>query len=98
MQKLVAPDDDVERYRKERIDNAEGSSLTATELYMDYCAWCEEQQKEPLALPTFGRELGELGVPKAKIAGRVRYIGIALRAETQTDEEKRPPGSIVQAA
>lgn len=98
MQKLVAPDDDVERYRKERIDHAEGSSLTATELYMDYCAWCEEQQKEPLALPTFGRELGELGVPKAKIAGRVRYIGIALRAEPQTDEEKRPPGSIIQAA
>jgi hypothetical protein len=98
VQKLVAPDDDVERYRKERIDQAEGSSLTATELYMDYCAWCEEQQKEPLALPTFGRELGELGVPKAKIAGRVRYIGIALKAEPPIEEERRPPGAVTQAA
>lgn len=98
VQKLVAPDDDVERYRKERIENAEGSSLTATELYMDYCAWCEEQQKEPLALPTFGRELGELGVPKAKIAGRVRYIGIALKPLDHEEEERRPPGPSQVAA
>jgi len=98
VQKLVAPDDDVERYRKERIEYAEGSSLTATELYMDYCAWCEDHQKEPLALPTFGRELGELGVPKAKIAGRVRYIGIALKAGQVTEEERRLPGPASQAA
>ena len=56
-------------------------------------AWCEEQQKEPLALPTFGREFGELGVQKAKIAGRVRYIGIALRsgAEQEGDNEDTSP-------
>lgn len=96
--RLVAPDDDVERYRKERIEHADGSSLTATELYMDYCAWCEEQQKEPLALPTFGRELGELGVPKAKIAGRVRYIGIALKGAPPIEEERRTPLAATAAA
>jgi hypothetical protein len=32
-----------------------------------------------LALPTFGRDFGELGVQKAKIGGRIRFIGIALK-------------------
>lgn len=96
--KMVAPETDVERFYKERIDAQDGSSLTATGLYEDYCAWCEEQEKEPLALPTFGREFGELGVQKAKIAGRVRYIGIALRSGATTEEETKTPLPIVQAA
>ncbi len=96
--KLLAPETDVERFYKERIDAQDGSSLTATGLYEDYCAWCEERQKEPLALPTFGREFGELGVQKAKIAGRVRYIGIALRSGAEHEEDKKPPLPIVQAA
>lgn len=73
---LVAPETDVERFHKERIVAAEGNSLTATELYEEYCDWCEDEAKEPMALPTFGRQFGELGVQKAKIAGRIRYIGI----------------------
>ncbi|MDX2156107.1 MAG: hypothetical protein SFW09_06310 [Hyphomicrobiaceae bacterium] len=91
VQKLVAPETDVERFKKERIDTTDGSSLTATALYEDYCAWCEEQDKEPLALPTFGREFGELGVQKAKIAGRVRYIGVSLKSGHALDEERRVP-------
>jgi hypothetical protein len=91
VQKLVAPETDVERFYKERIETTDGSSLTATTLYEDYCAWCEEQDKEPLALPTFGREFGELGVQKAKIAGRVRYIGVALKSGQVPDEERRLP-------
>ena len=96
--KMVAPETDVERFYKERIDAQDGSSLTATGLYEDYCAWCEEQQKEPLALPTFGREFGELGVQKAKIAGRVRYIGIALRSGAEQEGDNKIPLPIVQAA
>ena len=96
--KLIAPETDVERFYKERIDAQDGSSLTATGLYEDYCAWCEEQQKEPLALPTFGREFGELGVQKAKIAGRVRYIGIALRSGAEQEGDNKIPLPIVQAA
>ncbi len=90
-QRLIAPENDVERFYKERIETQDGSSLTATSLYEDYCAWCEEQQKEPLALPTFGREFGELGVQKARIAGRVRYIGIALKSAGELEEDKKPP-------
>ena len=90
-QRLIAPENDVERFYKERIETQDGSSLTATSLYEDYCAWCEDQQKEPLALPTFGREFGELGVQKARIAGRVRYIGIALKSAGELEEDKKPP-------
>ena len=93
-QRLIAPETDVERFYKERIETQDGSSLTATSLYEDYCAWCEEQQKEPLALPTFGREFGELGVQKARIAGRVRYIGIALKSAGELEEDKKLPASI----
>jgi phage/plasmid-associated DNA primase len=87
----------VERFYKERIETQDGSSLTATSLYEDYCAWCEEQQKEPLALPTFGREFGELGVQKARIAGRVRYIGIALKSAGLEEDKKLPALGTVAA-
>ena len=97
-QRLIAPETDVERFYKERIETQDGSSLTATSLYEDYCAWCEEQQKEPLALPTFGREFGELGVQKARIAGRVRYIGIALKSAVELEEDKKLTAFGVQAA
>jgi hypothetical protein len=97
-QRLIAPENDVERFYKERIETQDGSSLTATSLYEDYCAWCEEQQKEPLALPTFGREFGELGVQKARIAGRVRYIGIALKSAGELEEDKKLTAPSVQAA
>ena len=97
-QRLIAPETDVERFYKERIETQDGSSLTATSLYEDYCAWCEEQQKEPLALPTFGREFGELGVQKARIAGRVRYIGIALKSAGELEEDKKLTALGAQAA
>lgn len=96
--KLVAPENDVQLFYKERIETQDGSSLTATALYEDYCEWCEELKKEPLALPTFGREFGELGVQKAKIAGRVRYIGIALKSGMEHEEDKKPPVFDVKAA
>jgi hypothetical protein len=88
---LTAPETDVERFYKERIEASDGTSLTATTLYEDYCAWCEEQSKEPLALPTFGREFGDLGVQKAKIAGRVRYIGIGLKSGLADEEGTKSP-------
>jgi len=97
-QRLIAPENDVERFYKERIETQDGSSLTATSLYEDYCAWCEDQQKEPLALPTFGREFGELGVQKARIAGRVRYIGIALKSAGELEEDKKLTVPSVKAA
>jgi hypothetical protein len=97
-QRLVAPENDVQRYYKEKVDTQDGSSVTATSLYEDYCAWCETLDKEPLALPTFSREFGELGIQKGKIAGRVRYIGIALRSGREDEEDKKPPVFGIKAA
>jgi hypothetical protein len=94
----VAPETDVERFYKERITTADRSNVTATTLYEDYCGWCEEQEKEPLALPSFGREFGELGVQKVKIAGRVRYNGIALRSELDQEHRKKQQERITKAA
>jgi hypothetical protein len=96
--KLLPPEDDVQRFYKERIETQDGSSLTATSLYEDYCEWCEDNKKEPLALPTFGRDFGELGVHKAKIAGRVRYIGIALKSGQGAEEDKKLTVPQVEAA
>jgi hypothetical protein len=97
-QRLIAPETDVERFYKERTDTQDGSSLTATSLYEDYCAWCEEQHKEPLALPTFGREFGELGVEKQRIAGRIRYLRIALKSDRELEEDKKLPALGAKAA
>jgi hypothetical protein len=99
--KLVAPETDVERFYKERIERQDGSSMTATTLYQDYSAWCEEQEKEPLTLSTFGREFGELGVRKAKIGGSVRYSGIALKSGMELGEDredKKLPALVSRAA
>src|SRR5690606_16898963 len=69
--RLVAPESDVERFFKERVDKKANSSVTGSELYEDYCAWCEELNKEPLALSIFGRQFSELdGVQKARVAGK----------------------------
>lgn len=97
-QRLVAPENDVERYYKERIESKDGSTVTATEMYEDYCAWCESKQKEPLALPTFGRQFGDLGIQKSRIAGRTRYIGIALKSGMELEEDKKLTALGVKAA
>jgi hypothetical protein len=98
-QRMVAPESDVERFQKEKIESEDGATITATELYDSYCQWCDEQDKEPLALPTFSREFGELkGIRKAKIAGRVRYLGIAVHGPTETTEDKKSPVPVHRAA
>jgi hypothetical protein len=77
-QPIEAPKSDVELFFHERIGREEGSSVMALTLYDDYCAWCEARNKQPLGLPIFNRQFGELGVQKAKIAGRIRWLGVRL--------------------
>jgi hypothetical protein len=85
----IAPETNTERFYRENIEVQDGSSVTATQLYEDYCSWCEAKNKEPSALPSFAREFAELGVKKEKVAGRVRYIGIALKSDLE--EATKPP-------
>ena len=84
--KLLVPETDVQRFYRENIEVQDGSSVTATQLYEDYCSWCDTKNKEPSALPSFAREFADLGVKKEKVAGRVRYIGIALKSDLALEE------------
>ncbi len=79
--RLVAPENDVERFYREGIETKDGSTLTVASIYEEYLVWCESQNKEPLALPIFAKEFRELGVKREKIAGKVHYRGIALKKD-----------------
>lgn len=92
------PDSDVQRFYRERVTGQEGSSVTAQDLYEDYCVWCEEQDKEPFAAPRVSREIKELGVRKERIGGRIRYIGISLRSTQEKKGDPRRAASITRAA
>ena len=95
----AVPDSDVQRFYRERVVAAsENSSLTSTELYEEYCRWCEDNEKEPFAHPRVTREIGELGVKKERIGKRTRYFGIALRSESKRQEDKKLPTLLPRAA
>lgn len=94
----LAPEDDVQRFYRERVIPEAGHTVSFTTLYGDYCDWCDELGKEPLAQPTFGREFAEFGVLKQKKKDGVRYIGIALRADAEQEEDKKLPASVDKAA
>ncbi len=79
----LLPDSDVQRFYREQVLASDGASINLTDLYGAYCAWSEEQEKEPLAMPTFSREFKALGVRKEKMGGRVRYFDIAVRASRE---------------
>ena len=94
---LVAPDEaelpyektDVEMYFDERVEESKESSVTALALFEDYCNWCDQKDKTPVSLPIFGRQFADLGVQKAKIGGRIRYIGIRLLDEEDAEAENQ---------
>ncbi len=97
--KPMVPDSDVQRFYRERVIAAsENSSLTSTELYEEYCAWCEENDKVPFAHPRVTREIGELGVKKERIGKRTRYFGIALKSATEQEGKTKLPASLPKAA
>ena len=79
------PKTDIELYFDERVAKEAGASVTALALYDDYCQWCEAKGKQPLGLPIFTRKFGDLGVQKAKVAGRIRYMDVKLLFDAQDD-------------
>ena len=87
---IGVPDNDVQRFMKERIVADKNSDVVSLDVYEDYCRWCEEQGKSALALPSFGREFGKL-CDKKKIGGRVRYFGVALKYALSDEGDKKLP-------
>jgi hypothetical protein len=96
--KRLLPDSDVQRFYREEVVTADGSSITLNDLYSSYCNWSEGQDKDPLAMPTFSREFRALGVRKEKIGGRVRYFDIALRSEQEAASDAKLPATVSAAA
>jgi hypothetical protein len=95
----IVPESDVQRYYRERIITAaENASLTSSELYEDYCRWCEEKERVPFAHPRVTREIAELGVKKERIGRRTRYFGIALLSAREHEEDKKLPEPLPRAA
>jgi len=68
----------VKHFHENKIKSKNGSTVTAQDAYEAYKAHCEEHKKEPLALPTFGREFQKLKVKKTKVGRRVRFHNIEL--------------------
>ncbi len=83
---LALPKSDIEIYFDERIRQDDGASVTALTLYDNYCEWCEAGKRQPVGLPIFSRQLTDLGVQKAKIAGKIRYVGIRMSGRYDEDE------------
>jgi hypothetical protein len=73
---------DLEKYLNERTINEIDASVTALSLYDNYCEWCESTGHEIVGLPIFSRQLTELGITKAKLDGKIRYVGIGLIGES----------------
>jgi hypothetical protein len=89
---------ELKDYYIDRIEMHDGTSITASALYEDYCSWAEARGREPMTLPAFGREFGEIGIQKAKIAGRIRYINIKLKAKEGLMEVPKSPARRLLAA
>jgi hypothetical protein len=87
---IESPKSDVELFFDERVAREEGSSVMALTLYHDYCAWCEARSRQPIALPLFNRQFGDLGVQKAKIAGRIRWLGVRMLFGDEEETTSHP--------
>ena len=72
------PREFIQRYYAQRIRIDAKHAVTAKSVHEDYCRWCQGQHLTPLAPYEFGRSFGRLGVTRVRIAGRERYLGIAL--------------------
>jgi len=83
---LASPKSDIEIYFEDRIRQDDGASVTALALYDNYCEWCETTARQPVGLPIFSRQLTDLGVQKAKIAGKIRYIGVRMAGAAHDED------------
>lgn len=85
---ILLPKNEMDRFYDERIERVEGESTTATQLYDDYCEWCENQGSNPMSQIPFGKQLSQMDINKAKIAGRIRYKGIRLKAKNKKAKQR----------
>jgi hypothetical protein len=67
-------------FMSERVVADDGASVNATTLYEAYVQWVEDRGAgKPLSLRDFGQTMVQTGLMRQTIAGRIRYVGIALK-------------------
>ncbi len=87
----LVPENNTERFYKEKIEANDDSSVTANELYDSYCDWCDETKRDYATRVWFSREFDELGIKKEKIGGKNVYRGIALKSDMALEEATKSP-------
>jgi hypothetical protein len=70
---LAVIDSNVSGFIDERLQNARGASIAASELRSTYEVWCAAHGHTPLFSPKFAAELKALGYDKWKLCGLIRY-------------------------
>ena len=70
---------EVKTFAAAMLEPVDGGSVTSTELYEAYAGLAASANQEPMGFPEFTNAMNELGYQRAKIAGRIRYIGIAIK-------------------
>lgn len=80
--------DPVARFWQQYVESRPGNTLSVKEAYESYCVWCESEGVEMLVLPTFNRQVTEMGVIRKRgDDGGHNYIDVALRDTLLTAEE-----------
>jgi hypothetical protein len=71
-------------WARDRLDRNPGATMGAAELYADYRIWMEARgRSNALTVTAFGRWMGDLGLARDKVGGRIFYRGARLRPATR---------------
>jgi hypothetical protein len=71
-------------WARDRLDWIAGATMGAAELYADYRIWMEARgRSNALTVTAFGRWMGDLGLARDKVGGRIVYRGIRLKPTTR---------------
>lgn len=69
---------------RDRLNRDAAAILGAAELYADYRIWMEARGRtNALTVTAFGRWMGDLGLARDKVGGRIVYRGVRLRPSTR---------------
>lgn len=94
---FTAPQVLVAAFIKDRIVPDPGGDIVARELYEDFCAWCELRGAPGMTAARFGREVSEK-MEKAKIGGRIRYLGVKFKGAAIALLESPEHGKLIEHA
>lgn len=75
------PSDPFSTWVEAKTFRAEDGSASAAALKESFDAWADENDLPPITPTMMGRKLDAMGIGKKKVAGRMTYLGISLKAE-----------------